>query len=546
MTAVAAVAPRPQAAAPTLPAPRAAAVARLYLRLVRRSALLTGTAMVVYLVVEVLAFRAAYPDAGARDSLLRMADNAAVRMLQGVPHGIDDTGAYVVWDAGWMIHSIVALWAIVLTTRLLRAEEDTDRVALVLSAPVAAGRALTAQLGVLFGSSVLVGGLSAAALVATGTGLAGSLLFGAGLVGSAAVFVGVAAVTSQLAGDRRRALGMAAGVLGAAFALRMVAYSGESRAWLRFATPYGWADELRPFDANHWAALALPAVTAVGLAVLAAFLRERRDAGVGLLAGRERTQARLRFLSGPIALSWRLNVGVLTGWLVGTVAYAAMVGALSPVATEFGSDDPDTQKMLERFGMEMVLTERGFVALLGPMLGLVLALYVCWRIGAAHVEEAVGHLDVLLAQPVARGRWIAGHALLAGVGALVLAVGAAAAIWISAALVGADVGPGDGAAALAAQLPLVLTFGGLALLLLGLAPRLTTTLPAALVVVAYLLQMLGPALGVPNAVVAVSPFHHLGYVPVEPLRVLPALILVAAGVVAAVGGTLAFHRRDIQ
>jgi ABC-2 type transport system permease protein len=79
----------------------------------------------------------------------------------------------------------------------------------------------------------------------------------------------------------------------------------------------------------------------------------------------------------------------------------------------------------------------------------------------------------------------------------------------------------------------------------GLMPRLTTTLPAAIVVIAYLLQMLGPGVGLPDWLIAVSPFHHLGYVPIEPFREVPTLMLVAVGAAAATAGGAAFARRDL-
>lgn len=520
-------------------------VARLYLRLIRRGGLWLAAAMAAYLVVEVLAFQAAYPDPASRAALVRIAESPAVRMLQGIPHGIEDTGAYVVWDAGWMIQTIVGVWALVVTTRLLRGEEDSERAALVLTASISPVRVVAAQLSVLAATAVLVGSVCAAALLLSGTAALGSLLFGAGVAGFAAVFTGVAAVAAQLAPSRRRALGTASAVLAVAFLARMVAYSTESRGWLRWLTPYGWVDELRPYEANQGWALTPLLLTAAVLVGLALMLRAHRDTGAALIAGPESGRSRMVLLGGPAALAWRLNLGVLLGWLTGIAAYAAVLGSLSPALTELGRDDPDFQRMLDRFDMGAATSERGFVAVMGPTLGLMIALYVCWRIGAARTEEASGHLETLLSHPVTRRRWLAGHALMALAGAIVIVVGAGAATWLGAQVAGADLGPGDALAPVAAQLPLVLAFTGVAVLMFGLVPRLTTTLPAAVVVLAYLLRMLGPALDVPTWLIALSPFQHLGYVPIEPFRALPALGLAAVAAAAATAGGLAFARRDV-
>ena len=47
------------------------------------------------------------------------------------------------------------------------------------------------------------------------------------------------------------------------------------------------------------------------------------------------------------------------------------------------------------------------------------------------------------------------------------------------------------------------------MLTFGVAPRLTVVVPVALAVLGYLLDTLGSALDWPNAVLSISPFHHL-------------------------------------
>jgi len=63
--------------------------------------------------------------------------------------------------------------------------------------------------------------------------------------------------------------------------------------------------------------------------------------------------------------------------------------------------------------------------------------------------------------------------------------------------------------------------------------------------VAYLLPIIGPALSWPDAVMGISPFWHLGAVPIEAFDLSVAVTLVAIGAVAAAVGTIAFERRDL-
>ena len=72
--------------------------------------------------------------------------------------------------------------------------------------------------------------------------------------GRAGVAVGgrrraIGALAGQRASSRSQANVLSAGVLGA-FLLRMVADSGSGLAWLRWATPLGWVEELHPLTGS--------------------------------------------------------------------------------------------------------------------------------------------------------------------------------------------------------------------------------------------------------------------------------------------------------
>ena len=63
------------------------------------------------------------------------------------------------------------------------------------------------------------------------------------------VCAGVGALASQLAPNRRVALQLGFGVIGLLFMLRVIADTASGAGWLRWATPLGWAENLRPFTA---------------------------------------------------------------------------------------------------------------------------------------------------------------------------------------------------------------------------------------------------------------------------------------------------------
>ena len=135
--------------------------------------------------------------------------------------------------------------------------------------------------------------------------------------------------------------------------------------------------------------------------------------------------------------------------------------------------------------------------------------------------------------------------LLTFVSVLLLAAVAGAATWAGAAMMGADLSVRDSMAAVMNTFPVAVVFGGLAVLVFGLAPRATVAVAASAAVLAYVLQLVGPALGWPDIIVGASPFWHLNAVPVEAFEPTSAVVLVALGVLATAVGMVAFERRDL-
>jgi ABC-2 type transport system permease protein len=520
------------------------AVVRLTVRLIRRSTLLIAVAYAVYAAVEVQVMEATYPDAASRAALEAFGDFPALRIMQGVPYSVE-TGALVAWDAGWLMSLIAGVWVITTTSRLLRGDEEEGRTEFVLVGLLRSAQVLVCQAVVLVGAACALGLGVAVGSVVGGAPLAGGLLFGAAIAGFSTAFIGLTAVGAQVFASRTRVLGVSATLLGAALVLRMTANSADSRAWLAWLTPFGWIDQLKPFGANRVVVLVVPVAVVAGLVACAVGLRVRRDSQAGLVAERGERQTRAWGLTSPLAFAWRANLGTLIGWAVGLTVWSLIAGVLVPSMNDFIESDPAYQQILATMGMDVTDLTNGFVAMLATIVGVALAVFAAWRIGAARAEEASARLELIVTRPVLRRRWLAGHILLMGVSVLLLAIISGAATWVGAAAAGSDLTVSDSLAAVLNTVPAVVVFGGLAVLVLGLAPRATVGLVASAAVLAYVLQIVGPALDWPEAVVAVSPFRHLALVPVESFEPGSTAVLLVIGVVAAVIGTVMFERRDL-
>ena len=523
----------------------APAALRLPLRLTRRGALLLWGSAAVYGVIEVVSYEKAYPDASSRAGLEKFADSAAARMLQGVPRAVDTVGGFVVWDAGWFLALLVSVWAVLVTTRLLRAEEDAGRADVVLSRPVPAVRLLVSSLAVVFAGALGFGLVFALSLVATGVPAAPSLLFGLGVAGVGMALAAVAAVAAQLVPLRRSAVSLSMGAIGVLFALRMVGNSRDERDGLLLLTPYGWLDRLHAFAGNRWTGLLPFAAATAVLVAVAVRERRRRDTGGARFAGREHRAPRLRLLSGPIAFGVRATSGALLAWVAGLAAFGVAMGSLVQTVVEFVQGGDEYRQLLEDMGYDLSDPVEGFLALMGVALALVFVMYVAWRIGALRTEESSGRLEHLLVRPVVRRRWLVSSALLAAVAAVVVVTAAGVGIWVGAVLGDGDVSVVEAVRPMLQTLPVVWLFGALAVLAFGAAPRLTVGLPVALAVVAYLLDMLGPLLELPRWVLDLSPFGWLPRPPAEPFDPVAAAVVVLAAALLTAVGTALFVRRDL-
>ncbi|WP_030171351.1 ABC transporter permease [Spirillospora albida] len=523
----------------------ASAVARLNARLIRRGVLWLALVIGFFVFVEALTYENTYPDDAARAKLVAMSDEPALRMLQGVPHAVDTVGGFVAWDAGWMLSAIIGIWAMLVTGRLLRGEEESGRAELMQVAPVRASRIVVLQVAVVAAALAVLGVVTAVILTALGTGVTGSVVFGAGLAGFGATCAGIAAIAAQLLPVRRRVSAVATAAFGVFFVLRMAANSADARGGLRWATPFGWLDELHAYRDPNWPALLVLLLAPVILFGTAVRLRRLRDTGGALIAGTDHARARLRYLGGPTGFAWRTTRGLLLGWLLGVAAYAYVTGALVATVLDLIRDDPNYQKTLEAIGWDEADAAGGFIGLMGILIGLLIALFTCWRIGAAQNEEGTGRLDHVLARPVTRSRWLSGHLLITAAAAVLIATSAAVAMWAGAASSGADVSLADTLAANLNPLPVVALACGVAVLLYGAFPRLTVPGSAAVAVTAYLIEMVGPGLNWPDAILSISPFHHLASVPAAPYRPVAAAVMTAVALAFILVGHALFTRRDL-
>lgn len=478
--------------------------------------------------------------------LAPLADNPAVRAIYGLPTAIDTLGGFAVWRVALFVVLLGTVWVTLATTRVLRGNEETGRLDLVLANPLSLVRATATSLGVVFVVPVLTALLTGAVLQGAGAAAAGSWLYGAGLGLLVATFVGVAALTSQVLPERRRANGLAMGVLFATFVLRMWADGGKHAQWARWTTPFGWLEQLHAFGGNDLLPL-IPLVAApVVLVTLALVLSVERDVGAGMVRAADTKQASTRLLSTPLAFATRRQSGELGAWAAAIAVLGLLSGGLAETLVGFPQSQPEATQLLQQVGMGAAITPGGFIAIMNVFYAVVLSAYAIASVHSDYDDETTSRLDLPYSNRVTRTAWLGSTVVTTMAVLMVLTIVLAFTTWLGASAANAGLTIGDSFAAAANILPIPILFLGLAVLLHGVRPSWAAGTVSVLAIGLYMVELIGPALSWPTWVLDLSPYHHLALVPAETPAWAALVVMLCIAAACGALGLLAYRRRDLQ
>ncbi len=504
-----------------------------------------GYLFALYAYIQPVGYRHAYPTISDRLGFARsFADNKAIRLFYGEPHDLLTVSGYAAWRVGGTLAIVAAVFGLLAAVRALRTEEDAGRMELVLAGVLGRRTAYLSAMAAIAAGILILWLAELAGFVAGGLPVGGSAYLALATASVVPVCVGIGAVASQLAPTRRIALELGGAVVGLLFLLRVIADTSSGAGWLRWATPLGWAEELRPFSGAHPLVLVLPVAASVLLLAAAARIAAGRDVGTGVVPTRDTAEPNLRLLSSPTAQALRSERASLFVWLISIGAFALILGMISSSISSAGISK-SVQQEIAKLGSGSIVTPTGYLAFVFIFFILVVSLFVCAQISGARREEAEERLETLLAQPVGRGAWLGGRLLLATGASVTISVAAGLLTWVGAASQGLHISLAQTLEAGANCLPTALLFLGIAALAYAIVPRASAGIAYGLVTVAFLWQLVGSLLGVPKWLVEVTPFEHVGLVPVQPFRPEAAAIMAGIGLLAAVAALGVFRRRDL-
>lgn len=489
--------------------------------------------------------RELFPTQAARDAYAAVANTPAVAALTGLPYAAGTLGGILNIKL-WMTVAVALAFAVIfLVTRNGRAEEEAGRTELLRAGVLGRHAYSLANWLVASAFSVVIGFACAAAAMSQGLPGDGALLMGASFIGVAFVFVGVAALTGQLARTSRGANAIASIVLAAAYLIRAgadVGADGGKASWATWFSPIGWAQQTRSYGENLWWPLLLCLAAALVLCWIALALERRRDLGAGLLPERVGPRGASALLRTQTGLTFRLQRGSIIGWMLGIVVFALFFGGVATAMVDLLSPDNPIAKAFIGHSSNVLDGLLGYFTMANALL---VAAFVLQSADSIRAEETDGRAELQWASAISRVRWAATRMAVPAVASFVLLALSGVAIGGTFGAAIGDSGQlGRFVGASLAYWPSALLVIGVVMLCAGAIPRAAATVTWALFGIAVILSMFGDLFGLPDWVSQNTPFTAIPRLGSD-FTALPLIVITLLAVVAGGVGLWILRRRDM-
>ena len=506
----------------------------------------------LWLLVGVTApsYESVYPSLETRTVLIeQMRKSPGTRLLYGYVPLPGRLGQLLQWETGTFLLVCTALMAILLTCRVLRADEDEGLVEVLRA--TGAGRSVPFLVPVAL-VWVVVGALSAGVggLLTWQTGSIEELTVSGAwaLAGTICVtgwaFSAIAAVACQLGRQVGQARGLSMMVLALAFAMRVGAdqlSDGTDSDWLRWLTPLGWRDLVRPYTDDRFGVLAVCCAVAIAVMLSAVVLAARREYLDGYLPDRSSSRRRWR-VRGHMDLLGRLSWRGVLGWAAASAGLALLYGSVSGSIKDLLAPGSPTASYVDKMAVGSPVEQ--FVSLMTVVTVLLVAVAAVRRMNRLAGLERAGLVEVELAAGVSRGRALLSQVLYALIEAVVLLLVSATVLAATTATQLTD----DHAVARSflftvSQLPGMVAVIGIAAALVGLAPRLAG-LSWVVVTWSAFARFFGGLVELKDWAKDLSVLgHHLDVVGTPDWK--PLAVQTVVGLIGVMIGLVAYTRRDL-
>lgn len=498
------------------------------------------------------AYAEAYPDQHSRD--IFVASLKSVPSLGFMAGEIDDAltpASYSIYKSITLMTLLTGIWGLLVTTRLLRGQEEDGRMEQIVSGRTTLTKA-TAHILIGYCYSLviafviawlIIAGLGASPKVDLSFGAAGLLTLGVFMPGI--FFTGLGVLASQLALTRGRAIAYGLIPLLVFFVIRGTGNSVSDWNDLKKLSPFGWTDLLNPVR-HADATWLIPSLLFFVIFVFAGlYFTKKRDLGSSIIPQSQYAKARTFLLGSAYRLSLRQNISTFIWWTIGTVAFSALLAAIAKVGADALASSPAFANVIGKLGGsydDLVIAFIGFGGLFTALILLVMATVV---MGSVRNQEAKGYVDNLFIQPVQRTAWL-GHRLLLTI-AMIWAISMLSGytVWQIAMAQGVPLDLGIITQNATALIGTVILLIGIGAFIYGALPRMTTIVMYTVIIWAFVVDVLKSFLSLDDWIDKTSLLHYVSFAPTTTPDWVTFWWLIGIGLVLAAIGLLLFRRRDI-
>jgi len=461
-------------------------------------------------------------------------------------------GGYFTYKYGGLFALGAALWSILALSGSLAGEAGRGSLDFVAAAPFGKRRIalekLAAHLTALWLALAFAAVLITVSSNAIGNAALGDQVPLVGAVGFVMWCGFIAMCFGGLALAIAPYLGRAgsAGVAGVAMVALWVASGLDVGGPLVTISPFHWTSDHMPLAGFYdWPGLVAVGVVAVVLLAAGVELFSRRDLGVTAGLSLPGLPKQVLGVRGPVARAFGEQLPRALSWGIGMGVLGALLGSLAGSMSSQLAGEPDILKAFATIFPGYDFTAAGgwlqlYVALFYIAAGFAGTTFVSkWA-----SDENEGRLDEILAVPLSRTRWVIAGGIGAVSGVVVMTAIFALAIGLGAASGG--VSAGDALLGSAALGIYAVAIVGVGFAVGGLWRSSVAAEIAALVVVAtYLVDLLAPALKLPDWFHQLALTAHLGMPMIGQWDVagIVACAVIAVGGIAL--GAWGVNRRDI-
>ena len=331
-------------------------------------------------------------------------------------------------------------------------------------------------------------------------------------------------------------------VLGVAYLIRAIGDAGnEVISWF---SPLGWVLGAEVYVNNYWWPILLTISVSLAFIIIALYLNAIRDLGSGFIPAKPGRKYASRFLQSPLGLAYRLQRTGLIAWAIGMYILGASYGSVLGDLDSFFENMTVMEDLLipvEGFS----LTEQ-FIPMLMSIMAMISTVPVLMAMFKLKGEENKNRTNHLLGRAVSRTQLMGGYFVISiSVGFITLSL-TALGLWSAGSMVMDDgIALGTIYSAAMVYLPALWIMTGIAVLLVGIAPKFTgfTWLYLGY---SFIVVYLGGLLQFPEWMSNLSPFGHISQLPVEDMDFIKAAALTIIAVVLTVIGFIGYNRRDIE